>query len=641
MKLNKLKWYYNRLKLMSIKEILYFRIPQFLQIHIKGHFQAKKKLDGFPLNPGYIQVNYNLRDLIDHFKITPFSSQFSVFNYTVDVFKITNWREDVLNKITSPINYYGNIKRQDFETNGDVKFVSELSRFEFLPFIAFKAISDLSKNENYLEQLKWIVSNWNAQNPFLKSIHWTSGIEVAIRSVNLVYTHSVLKQFNALNGELEKEIISQIHYNYTYLKNHLSFYSSANNHLMAELMGLNVIASYFQVNKKETIKWKTLFFKQIQEQVNSDGVHMELCTRYHAEVTDQIIIGLEFLKQAGNTVPEEILDKAKSLFEFTEHVEYYTNQTVFGDNDEGYVINPYFDTRFSLYESQLSTANYMFNTNYKSNKNIDFRNYLIFGNQFVNNQGDKIEEDKLFESSGYSFMYEHNTKTKLSFDCGAIGDHISAAHGHSDIFHFNLSVNDIPFLIDSGTYQYHSKHTLWRNYFRSVKAHNTISVNNKNHAVNNGRMSWINCPNTEINYSHFSNNYSFCEAETDAFKKEGIIHVRRIDFYKSKKEIIVTDSLLTTDDEIKTIQFYLHFHPDVKVKIEKDVLLLLSGKTHLKISNKAFQNAKLIKGNKEIPLGWFSQRFNEKEGITICCFKAKFKNDLNLKTIINYNEKFN
>lgn len=625
---------------MSIKEILYYRIPQFFQTHIKGHIQAKKKLVGLPLNLGYVQVNYNLEDLNNHFKTTAFSSQFNVFNHPVNVFKITNWRKDVLNKITSPINYYGNIKRQNFETNGDVKFVSELSRFEFLPFIAFKAISDISVKEGYLKHIEGIVSNWNAQNPFLKSIHWTSGIEVAIRSVNLVYTHSILKQFNALHKELDKEIISQIHYNYTYLKNHLSFYSSANNHLMAELMGLNVIASYFEVNKKEAVKWKTLFFKQIQEQVNADGVHMELCTRYHAEVTDQIIIGLEFLKQSGHTVPEEILDKAKSLFEFTEHVEYYTNQTVFGDNDEGYVINPYFDTRFSLYESQLSTANYMFNTNYKSSKNIDFRNYLIFGNQFIHNQGDKKEEDLLFEASGYSFMYDHNTKTKISFDCGAIGDHISAAHGHSDIFHFNLSVNELPFLVDSGTYQYHSKYTLWRNYFRSVKAHNTISVNNKNHAVNNGRMSWISCPKTEIKDSYFSADYSFCEAETDAFKKEGVIHARRVDFDKMKKEIILSDSFLSSDDQIKSIQFYLHFHPNVKVQLENDTMFLNSGNTHVKIRNSAFQNAKLLKGNKEIPLAWFSEKFNEKQSSMMCIFNLKFKNELNLKTELSYNGKF-
>ncbi|TYC15657.1 hypothetical protein ES677_04765 [Bizionia gelidisalsuginis] len=623
---------------MGIKEILYFRIPQLMQTHIKGRFQEIEVPRKLSLNLSFKAVKYNVNDLNDCFKETAFSTQFNVFTQAVDVFKLTNWREDVLNKITSPKNYYGNIKRQDFETNGDVKFVAELSRFEFLPFIAFKAVSDVSVKEDYLYNIEQIVTKWNKQNPFLNSIHWTSGIEVGIRSVNLVYTHIILKQFNSLSNALETEITSQLHFNYLYLKNHLSLYSSANNHLMAELMGLNVIASYFQVNKKETAKWKALFFKQVDRQVNPDGVHMELCTRYHAEVTDQIIISIEFLKQAGNSIPKEILEKSKSLFNFTEHVEYYNIETVFGDDDGGYVVNPYFDNKFSLYNSQLGSSNYLFNTDYKTIRNVDFRNYLIFGRQFVNTLGNKKQEDILFESSGYSFMYDHNTKTKLSFDCGIMGDHISAAHGHSDVFHFNLSVNDIPFLIDSGTYQYHTKYLSWRDYFRSVKAHNTISVNNKNHAVNNGRMSWIDCPETRVMDNSFSEAFSFCEAQTNAFLRDGVMHSRRIEFNKIKKEIIVTDNFASNDNDSKAIQFYLHFHPDVNVDLKKETVILKSRNTSVKIINKEFKKARLLKGDKEMPLGWCSNNFNKKQSTTSLFFTYQFINELHLQTTLIYND---
>ena len=53
-------------------------------------------------------------------------------------------------------------------------------------------------------------------------------------------------------------------------------------------------------------------------------------------------------------------------------------------------------------------------------------------------------------------MYDFESKAKISFNFGTIGDKINGAHGHSDIFHFNLEVDGCRYLTDSGTFQYHS-----------------------------------------------------------------------------------------------------------------------------------------------------------------------------------------
>src|SRR5690606_22975509 len=154
-----------------------------------------------------------------------------------------------------------------------------------------------------------------------------------------------------------------------------------------------------------------------------------------------------FLKNSGDNIPKSSWQKFQKVFQFTEHVDYCGVETVFGDNDEGTVINPFVDKNFSLYISQLDISNFLLRTHYKSESKVDFRNYLIFGSAFTCNRYDTNKKDTLFRDSGYCFMYDHETKTKLSFDCGPIGDEISSAHGHSDIFHFNLEVGGIPFLI--------------------------------------------------------------------------------------------------------------------------------------------------------------------------------------------------
>ena len=191
---------------------------------------------------------------------------------------------------------------------------------------------------------------------------------------------------------------------------------------------------------------------------------------------------------------------------------------------------------FSLYKSQLASSNYKFNTNFDTYSEIDFRNYLLFGKNFSIKESFKKEEDSFFNESGYCFMYDHKSNAKLSIDVGPIGDTISAAHGHSDIFHFNFQLNNNSFFIDPGTYQYHTKDEFWRNYFRGISAHNTVSINNKNHATVNGRMSWVDCPETKIDNCSFVEEESSCKATTNAFIKDGVVHSRAFKINKKNQE---------------------------------------------------------------------------------------------------------
>lgn len=626
------RWYYNRLKLMSFNEVLFFRVPQFFQLNVIGHLQTKKQLQPLLISKQLHFHRYSLKTIKALFDKNPFDEEFRFFNTKINVLKVSNWRKDYHNKIVSPLNYYGKINRQDYNVNGDIKFLAEISRLQFMPFLAFKSVE--SNRPEYLNRIEIVLQDWQKQNPYLNSIHWTSGIEVAIRSVNLVFTYQILHSFNKLSNKTDIEIRKQMAYNYQFLKNHLSLYSSANNHLMAELMGLNVIGAYFKVSKKETSKWKKMFFAEVQKQVNEDGVHMELCTRYHAEVLDQIIITLQFLKYSKTEIPYEINSKLKEMFKFIEHVSYCNVDTVFGDNDEGFVIDPYFVRGFSLYGSQLASSNHLFKTRYKSSGDIDFRNYMIFGEKFSNTVFESLPQNTYFKHSGYCFMYDHNAKIKLSFDVGCIGDNLSAAHGHSDIFHINLQQGSHQILVDPGTYQYHKKEVFWRDYFRGITAHNTISVNNQNHAVANNRMSWANrpeAPKTEIFYVE---NEVTCKSEHRAFRD--VVHQRTINFSPLTKKITITDTLINYSSKSSNIEFYLQFHPKAQLKLNKNNLILKGQNKVIILKNTFFNKAKIIEGCEELPLAWYSEKYNTK--LKSKCLKLT--NELNkkttLETIVSY-----
>tara|TARA_B100000678_G_scaffold43015_4_gene32596 strand:+ start:74609 stop:76489 length:1881 start_codon:yes stop_codon:yes gene_type:complete len=621
---------------MSVAEVINYRIPQVYQTKFLGKLQAKHTTSLLSISQSFTVPTYSREDLKEFFKNSPFTLEYPIFDVEINLNEINDWRKDFANNKTSPLNYYGNIAKQDFAVNGDVKYIAELSRFHFMPFLAFKSAEDEGKSNCYLNLLENILNDWNTQNPYLYSINWTSGIEVAIRSVNLIYTHIILQQFDCVSKVFEENFIKQLTNSYHFLKNHLSFYSSANNHLTAELMGLNVISSYFNGKEKERKKWKKLLEEQIDRQVLEDGVHMELCTHYHAEVVDQFLVSKLFIEASGRKFSNKAETSIKKMFNFIEHIEFEKTKTIFGDNDEGAVVYPYWK-KTSLYESQLATSNFIYNTNFKVKEELDFRNYLLFGDQFKVEEKQSVEENTFFKSSGYIFWYDQSTSSKLSIDVGKIGDHLLAAHGHSDIFHFNLTINGLDFLIDSGTYQYHTKDIFWRNYFKGISAHNTLSVNGFNHAENSGRMSWLNRPQINVNEYIENEIGNLCKASTNAFKKEGIVeHNRSFLWKKSEKKLVIEDELVFAREQEVTIELFWNFHPEVQLKKENQKILALRNSTILKLENDFIKNAEIISGEEQSPLAWYSGKFGTKIPSNLVRLKVKRKNTFSLTTRMSY-----
>ena len=93
-----------------------------------------------------------------------------------------------------------------------------------------------------------------------------------------------------------------------------------------------------------------MLFEQIILQLHSDGVNKELSTRYHAEVLDHVVNAIYFLKKSGVQILE-VHKRVQKSARFLMHVEYNGVYTEFGDNDEGFLINPYFQEEFNYYKS--------------------------------------------------------------------------------------------------------------------------------------------------------------------------------------------------------------------------------------------------------------------------------------------------
>lgn len=550
---------------------------------------------------------------------------YKIFNYEItDLFNLNEWRKDLKNNITSPIKFASFIHHQQFNDVGESKYVFELSRLHHLPLLCAKAVIDQGDIIDYYAVVKSHIIDWISQNPYLKSINWVSGIEVAIRATNLIFCRELLSRFEPGQADLLDKIDKLLYLHACFLINHLSLYSSANNHLITELMGIINICGVYRFRNSE--KWFqnafTRLLKEMERQVYKDGFNKEQSTRYHASTINSFITASLFARNNDVKIQKKYYDQIFNMIKFLNHLMNDKGVIIdIGDSDCSELIYPYADNKYKLYGS-LMTDGFLLSGDkdfLAKYTRFDFRNYLLFGDkgldkfrQAKSSGAQKLPhlQSQFYKDSGY-YVFSRN-KNKLIFDVGSIGYGNLAAHGHSDLLHFTFEVDNFQYIIDSGTYQYSNKYQKWRNYFKGVKAHNTISVNQLDQAFSCGKMIWAKKPVVfDLNIDETETQIT-CSAAHNGFKKQGVnvLHRRSVKCLKEKDLYKIIDKLECKGEY--EFSFYLHFNPTLQtVKLQGDKLILINKKDKFVVlRNPYFGQAVLYKGDEQIPMGWYSPSYD-------------------------------
>ena len=116
------------------------------------------------------------------------------------------------------------------------------------------AAFSLSGDEHYATRVASHLRSWWAQNPFLSGVHWTSGIEAGLRLVSWVWVRRLLDGWAGAAELFERNEVAraQIWWHQHYLASFRSRGSSANNHVIAEAVGLLVGALAFDLVRGES-----------------------------------------------------------------------------------------------------------------------------------------------------------------------------------------------------------------------------------------------------------------------------------------------------------------------------------------------------------------------------------------------------
>ena len=180
---------------------------------------------------------------------------------------------------------------------GDVKYVWEPNRLQFLQPLAVVAAR---RGDRHLARLAIdTVLSWMEANPPFTGIHWTSGIELSLRLVSLaIIVACVGKSMSAPeHARLQQFVIAHAFW----LQRFPSLHSSANNHRVAEGLGLTVAALLAPGERAATMTTgRGILEAAAATQYFPDGVGREQSPTYAAFTLEMLCLGGRLLADTSH-----------------------------------------------------------------------------------------------------------------------------------------------------------------------------------------------------------------------------------------------------------------------------------------------------------------------------------------------------
>jgi hypothetical protein len=359
---------------------------------------------------------------------------------------------------------------------GDVKYVWEPNRLQMLHPLA-AAIA--ARKERDLQQIGFsIIANWVAANPPYRGVNWKSGIELALRVVSLALF--VAAAGPGLSAAQRAEIRAVIVAHARYLVAFPSLHSSANNHRIAEGLGL-FLASVLLPDLREARGWldegRQILEMETMRQILPDGVGAEQSPTYQAFSMEMVALAAQLADDLRMPLRADVIERLVRGAAFLSSL---SDENGFvpaiGDDDEGRVIAQPPD-REPRYVASIVAA--IAGLAKGGGFSVPAHDPHLRDVIFDSPQQSTAEHSglRIFAHGGVSIADETllGRRVHLVFDHGPLGLPPLAAHGHADALALWLTIDGEPVFIDAGTFRYFSGGDM-RSALRESLTHNTLTI---------------------------------------------------------------------------------------------------------------------------------------------------------------------
>lgn len=551
--------------------------------------------------------------------------RFSFFHQEIAFSGDIDWHWDPLSRESIPLQHWTEIAYWHSDVARGVKYVWELNRHQH--FMILGQAYFLTKHRPYAAALFGQWQHWLTGNPYQFGINWTSSLEAGLRLVAWTWALQLAKTSDYLTPLFYTHILQSVEQHADYIAENLSHYSSANNHLLGEALGL-IYAGCYYPELARSREWRDLgfeiFFREYVRQVHSDGVTCEQTSHYQHYVFYFAFLATLAAEHAEVPVPDAVRQRLEKMAEWLcALVDRHGCLPGIGDGDGGQVLSLTVGTNPT--RTLLAVAAVRF-------RRSDFKSKAGYAGPelfWLNGPSAMMLYHSLpdfstpspltvFPEGGYAIVnrIQDGIEQHLVFDAGPLGLDRMSSHGHADALQVILQLNGEPVLVDSGTFTYRGEPG-WRDFFRSTLAHNTVVVDGQSQSEMVGPFQWGRRATARFLETSVHEDRCTLAAQQDGYRHLGVHHERHIEMQGHRIRII--DRLQGKKSHEITLLWHLAPVPYTLEKPAGLRLHLTGFDVRLLVSGEATLQPVVISGQTSPIQGWYSESFGLKKSNPVLC----------------------
>ena len=484
------------------------------------------------------------------------------------------FRDPVTGRQSDPDRYAFRVNHRSEDQAGNIKQVWEISRLQHLTLLATAWY--LSGDDAYAQRVADQLQSWWRENPFLSGIHWTSGIELGIRLINLSWIRRLLNDWPGVAGLFEQNelAVRQILWHQRYLATFRSRGSSANNHVIAEAAG-QVAASCAFPWFARSARWRRtsarLLENELVHNTFASGVGRELASDYQCFVAELAMAAAVEAQAAGHPLTDAVWERLCAMTDSAAAlVDERLRPPRQGDSDDGRVL--LLDAPAgNRWPSLLAVGAALFGSLPWWPRTEPDVSSVIIGSLAGGPRamaGRPAARPWRFADAGITVLRTADDglpEIWCRCDGGPHGFLSIAAHAHADALSVEVRHGGVDVLADPGTYCYHGDRP-WRSYFRSTLAHNTAELGGRDQSGDGGPFLWLSHANGREGKVGDDGTVGEWSAEHDGYRSLNppATHRRRVRLDRRARTVVITDDI----DGGHRIRLAFHLGPDIDAELD-------------------------------------------------------------------------
>jgi heparinase II/III-like protein len=557
------------------------------------------------------------------------------------------WNRDPRTGIEAPLAFGKELDYRDINLVGDIKYLWEPNRHQHLVTLA-QAFA-LTRSKKYFDAIEDHLDSWALACPFGYGPTWASALEAALRLISWAAAWQLVgREMLEKNPDLRDRWLKSVYQHAQFIRGWLSLHSSANNHLIGEATGLFIAGlawPHWPAARGWVATGKAILEREALAQNAPDGVNREQALWYQQFVLDFMVSALLAGKANGQWFSADYESRIEAMMDFIASVmDAGGNVPMIGDADDGLVTKLHFET--PPYRSLLALGAILFKRgDFKLKaKTLDDRARWLLG-AAADAEFERLDAEKTrlplrqaFPEGGYFVLgceFDTPSEIRVVADAGPLGYRSIAAHGHADALSFTLSAGGREFLIDPGTYAYHTQER-WRQYFRGTAAHNTLRIDGLDQSVSGGNFMWLRKARAGCSLWLSSTDQDSFEGWHDGYMRleDPVKHRRLIQLHKNARQVVIEDTLEMGEDH--DVELFFHCSEHCQVDRVPEGYLVSQGEHYVRISLPAIEGASstVQHGGLAPIMGWVSRAFDRREPTSTIVWRARLAGNSLLRTEI-------